>query len=104
MFIIAGLEQTNVNRYVNDMLINIRNYLFDLQESCYNNKIYQKIKIKQESDKYKNEDMSKYNRELTNFQLLKYNYSNPENIFTQCHGIQGGLEDNIVNYICYSTS
>jgi hypothetical protein len=86
MSIISQNEQTNVNRYVNDMLIRTRNYLFDLQESYHNNQTYQKIKIRAESDKYKNEDISKYNRELTNFKILKYNYcTNSENILARAH-------------------
>lgn len=96
MTIVAGLEETNVNRYVNDMLINIRNYLFDLQESHYNNEIYRKIKIKAESEKYKSEDISKYNRELTNFQIFKYNYSNQENILMSSHTI--GDKSETLNY------
>jgi hypothetical protein len=94
MYIISSFEVTNVNRYVNDMLINIRNYLFDLQESYYNNDVYRKIQIKTESDKYKNEDINKYNRELTNFQIFKYNYINPENILTQVHNLSSQSMDN----------
>ena len=86
MSIISQNEQTNVNRYVNDMLIRTRNYLFDLQESYYNNQVYQKIKIRAESEKYKNTDMNTFNRELTNFKMLKYNYcTNPENILARAH-------------------
>lgn len=96
MSIIASFEETNVNRYVNDMLINIRNYLFDLQESHYNNEIYRKIKIKAESDKYKSEDISKYSRDLTSFQMFKYNYLNPENILMRAHTL--GDSSETLNY------
>lgn len=91
MMIISQNEQTNVNRYVNDMLIRIRNYLFDLQESYYNNQTYQKIKIRAESEKYQNVDMNNYNRELTNFKIFKYNYcTNPENILARAHNFEAG--------------
>ena len=88
MTIISQKEQTNVNRYVNDMLIRTRNYLSDLEESYNNNQIYQKIKIRAESEKYKNVDMNNYNRSLTNFKILKYNYcTNSENILARTHSL-----------------
>ena len=89
MIIISHSEQSNVNRYVNDILIRIRNYLFDLQESYYNNQTYQKIKIRTESDKYKDCDMNCYNRELTNFKMFKYNYcTNSDNILARAHNLE----------------
>ena len=89
MTIISQSEQSNVNRYVNDILIRIRNYLFDLQESYYNNQTYQKIKIRAESDKYKDCDMNCYNRELTNFKMFKYNYcTNSDNILARAHNLE----------------
>ena len=89
MTIISQKEQTNVNRYVNDMLIRTRNYLSDLEESYNNNQIYQKIKIRTESEKYKNVDMNSYNRALTNFKILKYNYcTNSENILARTHSLE----------------
>ena len=103
MTIISQNEQSNVNRYVNDMLIRIRNYLFDLQESYYNNKIYQQIKIRAESDKYKDTDINYYNRELTNFKIFKYNYCiNPNNILARAHNLESvstniNTEENIQN-------
>jgi predicted transcriptional regulator len=94
MSIISQNEQTNVNRYVNEMLIKIRNYLFDLQESYYNNQTYQKIKIRAESDKYKTMDMNIYNRDLTTFKVLKYNYytnpNSPTNILARAHNLETG--------------
>jgi hypothetical protein len=84
--VVSRIEQTNVNRYVNDMLIRIRNYLFDLQESYYNNETYKKIKIRIESEKYKEQDITKLNRELTNFKMLKYNYrDDSDNILARAH-------------------
>lgn len=95
MTIISQNEQTNVNRYVNEMLIKIRNYLFDLQESYYNNQTYQKIKIRAESDKYKNVNIDSYNRNLTNFKIFKYNYcTNPENILARAHSLDSGMTEN----------
>jgi hypothetical protein len=103
MTIISQNEQSNINRYVNDMLIRIRNYLFDLQESYYNNEIHQQIKIRAESDKYKDTDMNSFNRQLTNFKVFKYNYcTNPENILAQTHNLKSlsrkiNTEPNIQN-------
>jgi hypothetical protein len=95
MTIISQNEQSNVNRYVNDMLIRLRNYLFDLQDSYYNNQSYKKIKIRAESDKYKNVDMNSYNRELTNFKVFKYNYcTNPDNILARAHNLESKSESN----------
>lgn len=97
--IISSFEKTNVNRYVNDMLINIRNYLFDLEETYYNNETYRKIKIRAESDKYKNIDISKFNRDLTTFQTFKYNYYNNENILGFTHNLNTAeTEKNTINY------
>jgi hypothetical protein len=98
MTIISQNEQSNVNRYVNDMLIRIRNYLFDLQDSFYNNQSYKKIKIRAESDKYKEVDMNRYNRELTNFKTLKYNYcTSPDNILARSHNLESNSESGISN-------
>lgn len=97
--IISSFEKSNVNRYVNDMLINIRNYLFDLEETHYNNETYRKIKIRAESEKYKNLDITKFNRELTTFQTFKYNYYNNENILGFTHNLNTiETEKNTINY------
>ena len=97
--IISSFEKTNVNRYVNDMLINIRNYLFDLEETYYNNETYRKIKIRAESDKYKNIDICKFNRDLTTFQTFKYNCYNNENILGFTHNLNTvETEKNTINY------
>lgn len=96
--VVNKMKDTNVNRYVNDMLINIRNYLFDLQESYYNNAIYQKIKINQESEKYKDVDITKFNRDLTNFLILKYIHYNEENILIHMHKLDNtDINKNILN-------
>jgi hypothetical protein len=96
--ILVQQDQTSVNRYVNDMLIRARNYLLDLEESYYNNTIYKKIKISCESDKYKSVDLSIYNRELSNFRTVKYNYSaGKENIFASSHNLGSeSTDDNLV--------
>lgn len=101
MQIISSFEKSNVNRYVNDMLINIRNYLFDLEESYYNDQTYRKIKIRAETDKYKDVDITKYNRELTTFQTFKYNYYNNKNTLTCYHKLN--TEDTKINMINYDS-
>lgn len=73
--ILVRQESNNVNRYVNDILIRARNYLYDLEESFYNNTIFKKIKICAESEKYKTIDLTNYSRDKCNFQILKYNYN-----------------------------
>ena len=86
IIIISMKDKTNVNRYVNEMLIKIRDYIFDIQDSYYNNIAYQKISIRVESDKYKNIKLEKYQRELTNFKILKYNF-NTSNQLIDCDNI-----------------
>jgi hypothetical protein len=77
--IISKNDNTNVNRYVNDILIKMRDYLFDIQSSHYNNQIYKKIKIIPTSEKYKDMNLSIFNRDLTTFKVLKYNYFTESN-------------------------
>lgn len=85
MTIIAQKEKTNVNRYVNEMLIKIRDYIYDLQDSYYNNANYQKIKVLNESDNYKDIDLEDYKRNKSCFKILKYNYYNEtENNVLEC--------------------
>jgi hypothetical protein len=68
---------------VNEILLKIRDYIYDLEDSYNNNIGYQKITVKQESDKYKSLNLSSYNRSNTTFNIFKYSnsYSNPINKF-----------------------
>ena len=79
--IISQKPNTNVNRYVNEILIKIRSYLLDLMDSHYNNIAYQKIKVRPTSEKYKNVDISNFRREISTFKSLKYNFS-PEQVIS----------------------
>jgi hypothetical protein len=98
ILIIVNNEDTKVNRHINEMLIRIRNYLFDLEESYYNNKIYKKISIRADSEKYKNENLSIFNREISNFKVLKYNYCiNSNNILARAHTINDTTTNNDTN-------
>lgn len=72
MKIISQKESTSVNRFVNEMLIKIRDYIYDLEDSYNNNHDYQKIRIETQSDKYKDFDLSTLKREKYNFTMIKY--------------------------------
>ena len=65
MKIIAQKEATNVNRCVNEMLIKIRDYLFDIEDSYNSNHDLQ-------SEKYKTLDLKTLRRDKHNFIMLKY--------------------------------
>ena len=80
MYIILQKDNNNVNRYVNELLINMRDYLNDLHNSYNNMLLFKKIQIKKESDKYVNVDISKYNRNILNYTILKYNNITDEQI------------------------
>jgi hypothetical protein len=75
MKIISIKKSTSVNRKVNEYLIKIRDYIYDLEDSYNNNKSYQKIKLEKESKKYIDMDISKLKRENYNFTILKYNFA-----------------------------
>ena len=79
IFLISIKEKTNINRYVNEILLKIKNYLFDIEDSYNNNYAYYKIKFCGSSDKYKNIDLSLYKRDIATFQILKYNFA-PDNL------------------------
>ncbi len=72
MQIVSNKDSNSVNRYVNDMLIRIRDYLYDLEDSYNNNMAYQKIKVDLTSEKYANLDLAQIKRENYNFTVLKY--------------------------------
>ena len=72
MYIISQKDSSLTNRKVNEILIKMKNYLEDIEESYYNNLSYRKITVKQESEKYKSVDLSQYNRENATFTIFKY--------------------------------
>jgi hypothetical protein len=80
MYLISQKDSNSVNRKVNEILIRLKNYLQDIEESYYNNIGYQKINVKQESDKYKSIDISSYNRTNSTFTIFKYSNINSNNI------------------------
>jgi hypothetical protein len=73
---VSKKDSNSVNRKVNEILLRIRDYIYDLEDSYNNNIGYQKITVKQESDKYKSLDLSYYNRSNTTFNIFKYSNSN----------------------------
>jgi hypothetical protein len=75
LFIVAEKESNTVNSMVNEILIKMRNYIYDLEDNYNNNIGYKNITIVQNSEKYRNIDLSKYNRNKTNFNIFKYSKS-----------------------------
>ena len=76
IYLISINKNNIVNRYVNDMLIRIKSYLKDLNESYHNNLIFYKIKVRCISEKYLNFDINSFKRNIASFKLLKYNNTN----------------------------
>ena len=74
MQIVSAKDSNSVNRFVNDMLIRIRDYLFDLEDSYNNNQAYQKIRVEKTSEKYAELDLSNLKRDNHNFIVMKYNF------------------------------
>jgi hypothetical protein len=93
MFLISIKDKTNINRYVNEILLRIKSYLYDIEDSYNNNYSYYKIKISGTSEKYKNINLALYKRDISTFQILKYNFA-PDNLLTSSH-----ISDNLRPYI-----
>ena len=85
--------KTNINRYVNEILIRIKTYLYDIEDSYNNNYSYYKIKIVGSSEKYKNTNLALYKRDISTFQIIKYNFA-PDNFITSSH-----ISDTLKPYI-----
>jgi hypothetical protein len=75
LFIVAEKESNTVNSMVNEILIKMKNYIYDLEDNYNNNMGYKNITVVQNSDKYRDIDLSKYNRNKTNFNIFKYSKS-----------------------------
>ena len=80
IYLVSKKDSDTTNRKVNEILIRMKNYLEDLEESYYNNMSYRKITVKQESEKYKSIDLSSYNRDNSTFTIFKYSNKNQTNI------------------------
>jgi hypothetical protein len=93
MFLISIKDKTNINRYVNEILLRIKSYLYDIEDSYNNNYSYYKIKIVGSSEKYKNYNLALYKRDISTFQIIKYNFA-PDNFLTSSH-----ISDNLKPYI-----
>lgn len=72
MYIISKKDSNSVNRQVNEILIRLKNYLYDIEDSYNCNVGFQKINFVQKSDKYKIIDLSELNRSIANFNILRY--------------------------------
>jgi len=72
IYLVSQKDSDTTNRKVNEILIRMKNYLEDLEESYYNNISYRKITVKQESEKYKSIDLSSHNRDNSTFTIFKY--------------------------------
>jgi hypothetical protein len=80
IYLTSQKDSNMTNRKVNEILIKMKNFIEDLEESHYNNISYKKITVKQESEKYKSIDLSNYNRDNSNFTIFKYSNLNQTNI------------------------
>jgi len=78
IYIVSQKNSNSVNRQVNEILLRIRDYICDLEDSHYNNIGYQKIIVKQESEKYQLIDLSQYNRTNATFNIFKYSHVNSQ--------------------------
>lgn len=76
IYIVSKKDSNSVNRQVNEILLRMRDYIYDLEDSYNNNIGYQKITVKQESEKYKSVDLSSYNRANSTFNIFKYSTEN----------------------------
>lgn len=76
IYLISKKDSNSVNRQVNEILLRMRGYIYDLEDSYNNNIGFQKITVKQESDKYRSVDLSTYNRSNATFNILKYSNAN----------------------------
>lgn len=90
IYLVSQKDANVTNRKVNELLIRIKNFIEDIEESYYNNIAYRKITVRQESEKYKSMDLSSYNRENTTFTIFKYSNINQSSIneYTLCPQIQ----------------
>lgn len=81
-FIYIHTQKTtsNVTRQVNELLLKINSFINELLANYYNNIGYKKIKIKQESDKYKSVNLKQFNRSITSFNIFKYSITNPKTL------------------------
>lgn len=80
IYIVSQKDSNLTNRKVNEILLKMKNYLEDIEESYYNNIAYRKIIVKQESEKYNSVDLSKYNRENSSFNIFKYSNLTQSNL------------------------
>lgn len=90
IYMVSKKDSNSTNRKVNELLISMKNYINDIEESYYNNIAYRKITVRQESEKYKSIDLSSYNRENSTFTLFKYS-NNPQSLSTQSSSTQSLL-------------
>jgi hypothetical protein len=90
IYLVSQKDSNTTNRKVNELLIGMKNYIEDIEESYYNNIAYRKITVRQESEKYKSIDLSSYNRENSTFVVFKYSNSTQSGIngFTLCPQIE----------------
>jgi len=93
MFLISVKDKTNINRYVNEILLRIKSYLYDIEDSYNNNYSYYIFKIIGSSEKYKNENLALYKRDISTFQIIKYNFA-PDNFLTSSY-----ISDTLKPYI-----
>lgn len=90
IYLVSQKDSNTTNRKVNELLIGMKNYIEDIEESYYNNIAYRKITVVQESEKYKSIDLSLYNRDNSTFVIFKYSNNTQSGInnFALCPQIE----------------
>ena len=75
--IISEKDSTNINRIVNEILIKIRDYIYDIEDNYYTNYHFYFKKLKEiNSEEYKILDLNNLRKNNYNFNIIKYNLNN----------------------------
>jgi hypothetical protein len=74
-------SMTKVSIIINKLLLLMKDYMNDVEDSYYNLLNYKKIDIKLSSDKYSKDDLKKIDRNLVHFNISKYITNENEKIY-----------------------
>lgn len=74
IYIVRNKESNSVNKFVNDILIKMRDYLIDIEDSYLNNNSLKLIEEKNSIlNNNRNVDLKKLKKNIYQFKILKYN-------------------------------
>jgi hypothetical protein len=105
IYIVRNKDSNSVNKTVNDILIRMRDYLIDIEDSYVNNDSYKNLKNVDLTKKinfqiqYNNLDLQKLQRNIYQFKILKYN--NVEEELVSDFKLSKELEPYFNNYYEY---